>query len=82
MFKKLSPVPMHSRVFPTLSSIRFNASVFMLRHLIHLDLSIVQGDRYGSICILLHTDQHDLLKMLSFVHHRVLAYFLSKIECP
>jgi hypothetical protein len=25
----------------------------MLRPLIHLDLSFVQGDRYGSICILL-----------------------------
>jgi hypothetical protein len=42
----------------------------MLRSLIHLDLSFVQGDRCGSICILLHAgiqlDQHCLLKMLSF----------------
>ena len=34
----------------------------MLRFLIHLDLSFVQGNRYGSICIFLHVaiqlDQH------------------------
>jgi hypothetical protein len=45
----------------------------MLRFLIYLDLSFVQGNRYGSICIFLHTDiymqldQHHLLKMLSFL---------------
>jgi len=37
----------------------------------HLDLGFVQGDKHGSICILLHADlqlnQHHLLKMLSFV---------------
>ena len=42
----------------------------MLRSLILLDLSFVQGNKYGSIFILLHTDsqleQHRLLKMLSF----------------
>jgi hypothetical protein len=44
----------------------------MWRSLIHLDLSFVQGDKNGSICILLHVDcqlnQHLLLKMLSFFH--------------
>jgi hypothetical protein len=43
---------------------------FMWPSLIHLDLSIVQGDKNGSIHIILHADrqliQHHLLKMLSF----------------
>jgi hypothetical protein len=50
----------------------------MLRSLIYLDLSFVQGDRYGSIFIFLHTDskvdqvdQHHLLKMLSFFHYLI-----------
>jgi hypothetical protein len=42
----------------------------MWSSLIHLDLTLVQGDRYGSIRILLHVNnqlcQHQLLKMLSF----------------
>jgi hypothetical protein len=42
----------------------------MWRSLIHLDLSFVQGDKNGTICILLHNDsqlsQYHLLKMLSF----------------
>jgi hypothetical protein len=42
----------------------------MWRSLICLDLSFVQEDKNGSICILLHADcqlnQHHLLKMLSF----------------
>jgi hypothetical protein len=45
--------------------------------LIHLDLSFVQGEKNGSICILLHVDlklnQHHLLKMLSFFPGMVLA---------
>ena len=61
-----------------LSSIRFNVAGFMLRSLIHLDLSFVHGDRYGSIFILLHVDiqlcQHHLLNMLSFFH---LIFFAS-----
>jgi hypothetical protein len=42
----------------------------MLMTLIHLYLSFVQGDNYGSIFILLQRDsqlyQHHLLKMLCF----------------
>jgi hypothetical protein len=49
-------VPMSSRLFPTFSSIRFGESGFMLRSLIYLDLSFVQGDKYGPIFILLLTD--------------------------
>ena len=56
--------------FPTFFSIRFSVSGFMWRSLIHLDLSFVEGDKNGSICILLHADrqlnQHHLLKMRSF----------------
>ena len=84
IFRKWSPVPMCSSVFPTFSSIRFSVVGFMLRSLIHLDLSFVHGDRYGSILILPHVDiqlcQHHLLNMISFSH---LIFFasLSKIRC-
>ena len=66
------------------SYFRFNMPGFML-YLIHLDLSYVQGDKYLSICILLHTDnqfdkQH-LLKIISFFHCMFLAS-LSRIRCP
>ena len=58
----------NSRRFPTLS-MRFSVCSFMLS-LVHLDLSIVQGDKYASVWILVHLaiqfDQHHLLKMLSF----------------
>ena len=73
LFRKSYPVPMSSRPSPTLSSIRFNVSQFMLRTLIQLELSFVQGDKYGSICSLLlvdiQFDQHHLLEMffLSFI---------------
>ena len=64
--------PMNLRFFHTFSYIRFSISGFRWRSLIHLDLSFVQGDKNGSICILLHADcelnQNHLLKMLSFFH--------------
>ena len=76
--------PMISRLFPTLSSIRFSVSSFMLRSLIHLDLSFVQGDKHSSICILLHAniqlDHHHWLKMFSLS----IVFFLSslsKLKC-
>ncbi|ERE66736.1 Protein of unknown function DUF3704 containing protein [Cricetulus griseus] len=53
MFRKQSPVPISSRVLPTFSSNGFSVAGFMLRSLIHLELSFVHGDRYGSICSLL-----------------------------
>jgi hypothetical protein len=41
-------------------------------------MSFVQGNKYGSIFIFLHTDcqldKHHLLKMLSFVHGIFLAF--------
>ena len=54
IFRKWSPVPVRSSVLPTFSSIRFSVAGFMLRSLIHLDLSFMHVDRYGSIFILLH----------------------------
>ncbi|CAO2640784.1 hypothetical protein LEMLEM_LOCUS25494, partial [Lemmus lemmus] len=49
LFRKWFPVPMRSSVSPTFSSTRFSVVGFMLRSLIHLDLSFVHGDRHGSI---------------------------------
>ena len=37
------------KAIPTFSSIRFSVSDFMLKSLIHLNLSFVQGDRHESI---------------------------------
>jgi hypothetical protein len=75
-------IPMCSSLFPTFSSIRLSVASFMLRPLIHLDLSFVKGDKYGSIFILLHVDlqldQYHLLKMFSFFYCMVWAS-LSKI---
>jgi hypothetical protein len=69
-FRNFSPVPMSSRLFPTFSSISFTVPGFTWSFLIHLDLTLVQGDRNGSIRILLHDNhqlcQHHLLRMLSF----------------
>ena len=65
-------------------SSRFSVSSFMLKSLIHLDLSFVQGDKYGSICTFLHADiqldKDHLLKILSFFHCMVLVS-LSPIKC-
>jgi hypothetical protein len=72
LFKKSypTPIPMNLRLFSTLSSIRINVYSFILSSLIYFDLSFVQGDKYGTIFIFLHTDcqldQHYLLKMHSF----------------
>jgi hypothetical protein len=48
---------MSSSLFLIFCSIGFSVPSFTLRPLIHLDLSSVQGDRYKSICILLHVDK-------------------------
>ena len=86
LFRNFSPVPICSRVFPTFSSISFSASGFMWSSLIHLDLTLVQGDRNGSIHILLHDNcqlcQHHLLKMLSFFHCMFFAALLFQMNLP
>ena len=52
----------------------------MLRSLVCVNLTFVQGDNYGPICIRAHVDiqleLHHLLKMLSFLHW-TLANWLS-----
>jgi hypothetical protein len=55
LFRKLSPVPMSSRLFANFSSIRFSVSGFTLRSLIHLDLSFMRDDKYG---IYLHSSTY------------------------
>lgn len=68
LFRKSLPVQTNSRLFPTFSSIRFRVPAFMLRPLIHL-YYFVQGNKYGSFCILhsvIQFDQYHLLRMLSF----------------
>ena len=56
IFRKWSPVPIHSNLLPTFSSVRFSVAGFMLRSLMHLGFNFVHGDRYGSIFIHLHVD--------------------------
>jgi hypothetical protein len=56
LLRKLSLVEIYSQPPPNFSSKRFNEFHFMLRSLIHLNLSFLQGDRYGSISILLHAN--------------------------
>jgi hypothetical protein len=72
LFRNFSPVPISLRLFPTFSSVILRVSGFMCHSLIHLDLSFVQGDKNGSIHIILHDScqlcQHHLLEMLSFFH--------------
>jgi hypothetical protein len=58
----------------------------MLRSLIHLDLSCVKSDRYGSIFILLHVDiQFDqpqlLKKILSFIQSIFFGFFIINQVC-
>ena len=82
LFKKWTPVPMHWRFLSTFYSVRFSVVRFILRFLLHLDLSFVLGDTYKSIFIILYVDiqlcQHHLLKMLSFSLYN---FSLSKIRC-
>ena len=45
IFRKWFPVPRRSSALPTFSSMWFSVAGFMLRSLVHLDLSFVLGDR-------------------------------------
>jgi len=55
LFRETFSVPVSSCQFHTFSSTRLRVSDLTLRVLINLELSFVQDDRYGSICILLYT---------------------------
>jgi hypothetical protein len=83
LFRNFPPVPISLRLFPTFSSISFTVSGFMWSSLIHLDLTLVQGDRNGSIHILPHDNhqlcQHHFFENAVFFHWMVLAP-LSKIK--
>jgi hypothetical protein len=72
---------MSSRVFAIFSSIRDSLSDFMLRSLIHLNVSFVQGDNYESMFIFLHInsqlDHHHLLKLLSFFPLYMFGFFVK-----
>jgi hypothetical protein len=65
----------------TFPSIKFSVSDFMLRSLIHLDLSFVQSERYRCIFILLHADiqidQHHFLKMFSLFQLFSFGFFVK-----
>ena len=79
---KMSFVIMHSRLFPILSCNRFSVSGLLLKSLIHLDLSFVQGGMFGSICISstahIPFDQHHLLRKLSiFFPVRMSGFFIK-----
>jgi hypothetical protein len=84
LFQKLSPVTMYSGVIPIFYSIRFCVPCFMLKSLIKLDLSFVQGEKCRSIRIVLHADiqleYRYLLKMLCLFHFIVFDS-LTKIKC-
>jgi hypothetical protein len=67
LFRNFSPVPISLRLLLTFFSINFWVSGLMWSSLIHLGLSFLQGDKNGSIRILLHAicqlSQHNLVKM-------------------
>ena len=88
--RRWPPVLKCCSLLPTFPSIGFSVVRFILRSLIHLDLSFVHGDRYGFIFILLQVNiqlcQHHLLKMLSFFHcmtvlHDCFAYMYLYHVC-
>ena len=84
LFRKYPPLPLHSRLFPTFSSIRFSVSSIMLRFLIYWDLSFVQSAKCWSICILLYADsqleQHHLFKILLFLFLFPCKHLISALE--
>jgi hypothetical protein len=79
LFRNWFPVPIYSKLLPTFSSVRFSFSdveVFILL-LYTIKLSILfgfeflQDDKYGSICILLHT----VIQIYHLVNFFSNAYF-------
>lgn len=80
LFRKLSPPPMHSRLFLIFSSLRLSVSYSMLRSLIHLDLGFVQGDKYGFICATYRYPVRPtpLVGDTFLLHCLLLQYFLYK----
>jgi hypothetical protein len=83
LLRKSLPKPVSSRVFPAPSCSNFRVSGLILMSLIHFELILVHGDRYGSSFSFLQTGNHcsqqHLLKKLSFLHRIFLAP-LSKMR--
>lgn len=71
LFRNSFPVLMSSRPHHTFFSIRFSVSDFMLTFSIHLELSFVQGNKYGSIWIGLHA----AIQLLSTICGRCCLFF-------
>jgi hypothetical protein len=56
LFRKLFRIPICCSVFSTASWNYLKVSSFILRSLIHFELILVQGERQGFSCSLLHVD--------------------------
>ena len=54
LFRKSFPVPISSSLFPIFSSVSYRLTSLRLRPIIHLRLSFLWGNKYGSIYIVLH----------------------------
>jgi hypothetical protein len=82
LFRKLSPMTVSSGLFHAFFFIRFIVSGFILRSLIHLELSFELSGKYRSICIFIHAavqfEQQLLLKMLSFFPVCINGFFVKK----
>ena len=76
---------MSSRLFPTFSSFRLCVFDFMFKSLINMDLGIVQGDKYGSISIFLHTDSQirlaPFIEDASFFPLYIFGFFVKNHVC-
>jgi hypothetical protein len=83
LFRNFFPCAHLFEAFPHFLLYKFQCLWFYVEFLDPLDLTLVQGDKNGSICILLQENhqlcQHHFLKMLSFFHWMILAP-LSKIK--
>lgn len=55
LLQKCFPMPMILIIFSTFSFFRFRLYSLLLISFTHLELSFILGDRYGCICIHLHT---------------------------
>ena len=75
---------MHSRLLPSFFSTSFTVTEFMLRLLIHLDLSFVQDDKYDLFVffyMLTPSYANNVCwRCFLFVHFTILVS-LSKIQC-
>jgi hypothetical protein len=83
LLRKSLSIPITSRGFPAPFCTNFRVSGLILRSLIHFELILLQGDRYGSSFSFLQMDNHfsqqHLLKRLSFLCSIFLAP-LSKMS--